>query len=185
MNNNEFQVHTEKIEKLVQRVTQFPDGEASTAALDLLQSLMDLHGAAIGRFSEMLSGSEAGRASLARLSSDPLICGLLVLYGVHPHSFEERVVSAIEKADHLLVKKGGHVELLGIAENVVRVKIRAGQGCGSSAETLKNMVDQSILETAPETLEIVAEGTAAGAFVPLDMLQPAAKKEKAYEESAA
>jgi hypothetical protein len=39
MNNSEFQSQTELINRLVQRVTELQDGNARTAALELLQSV--------------------------------------------------------------------------------------------------------------------------------------------------
>ncbi len=141
---------------------------------------------------EVLNSSEAGRASLAKLGSDPLVCGLLVLYGVHPVSLEDRVARAIENVRPQLRKHGGSVELIAIADAVVRVKIQSsGHGCGSSVEALKNTVEQAILEAAPEVVEVVVEGVpvSAAGFVPLNLIQPAIKaaikEEKTYEESAA
>jgi Fe-S cluster biogenesis protein NfuA len=187
MNNSEFQAHTEQIDRLVQRVTELADQDARTTALELLQSLMDLHGAVVSRIVEVLSGAgEAGRSSLAKLSSDPLVCGLLVLYGVHPVALEDRVTHAIEKVRPQLHKQGGSVELIGVADAMVRVKIQSsGHGCGSSSDALKLTVEQAILEAAPEVVEIVAEVPSASAFVPLNMIQPVSTEEKKYEESAA
>src|ERR1700681_1444430 len=89
LGNREFQAHTERIERLVQQASGLADAGARTTSLELLQSVMDLHGAVVSRIVELLDSSETGRASLARLGSDPLICGLLVLYGVHPVALPE------------------------------------------------------------------------------------------------
>lgn len=189
MTSSEFQAHTEEIERLVQRVTSLADDDARATALELLQALMNLHGAVMARIVEVLAESgEAGRSSLGKLGSDSLVCGLLVLYGVHPVPLEERVGQALEKVRPQLRKQGGSAELLGIADGVVTVKIHAsGQGCGSSPDALKLTVQQAILESAPEVVQIVSEGVPSGAsgFVPLNMIQPALKQEKKYEESAA
>lgn len=189
MNNNEFQERTEQIDRLVQLVTAFKDDDARTTSLELLQSMMDLHGAAMARIIELLSESgEAGRSSLSKLGSDPLICGLLVLYGIHPVALEERVSRAIEKVRPQLQKHGGSVELLQVADEVVRVKIESsGSGCGSSADTLKSTVEQAILEAAPEivAISVEADEPAASGFVPLNMIQPVSKEEMKYEKSTA
>jgi Fe-S cluster biogenesis protein NfuA len=189
MNNSEFQAHTEKIEQLVQRVSSLPDEDARTTALELLQSLMDLHGAVVSRIVEVLASSgESGRNALAKLGSDPLVCGLMVLYGVHPVGMEERVAQAIEKVRPQLRKQGGGVELISVSDAVVRVKIQSsGNGCSSSPEALKLTVQQAILEAAPEVAQIIAEGAASPSpgFVPLNMIQPAMNEEKKYEKSAA
>ena len=189
MNNNEFQARTEQIDRLVQRVTAFEDDDARTTSLELLQSMMDLHGAAMERVVELLSESgEAGRSSLAKLGNDPLICGLLVLYGIHPVALEERVSRAVDKVRPQLQKHGGSVELIEVVDESVRVKIHSsGHGCGSSADTLKSTVEQAILEAAPEIVAITVEGTeaAASGFVPLNMIQPTNKEEMKYEKSTA
>jgi Fe-S cluster biogenesis protein NfuA len=188
MNNNEFQERTEQINRLVQRVTAFEDDDARTTSLELLQSMMDLHGAAMARVVELLSESgEAWRKSLSKLSDDPLICGLLVLYGIHPVALEERVSRAIEKVRPQLQKHGGSVELIEVADEAVRIKIQSsGHGCGSSADTLKATVEQAILEAAPEivALSIETDELASG-FVPLNTIQPINKEEMKYEKSTA
>jgi Fe-S cluster biogenesis protein NfuA len=207
--SNEFQAQTEHINQLVERVNSITDEGARTTSLELLQSLMDLHGAAMSRVVELLTGSEAGRALLTKLGDDPLICGLMVLYGIHPLTLEERVARAVEKVRGQLHKQGGSLELIGINDSVVQVKIESsGHGCGSSADAFKRTVEQAILECAPEVVEVQAPGLAAPAtgFVSLETLQtssslssanpassshPSAKQasvvkeEKKYEESAA
>lgn len=184
--NSDFQTHTARIEQLVQRVSALADEEARTTALELLQSIMDLHGTVVSRIVELLGSSEAGRTSLAKLGNDPLICGLLVLYGVHPITLDERVAQAIQNVRPQLRKHSAEVDLIGIADAVVRVKIQSsGHGCGSSPDALKATVEQAILEVAPEVLEVVAEGVPSTGFVPLNLIQPAGKKEDHYEKSAA
>jgi Fe-S cluster biogenesis protein NfuA len=189
MNNGEFVAQTEKIEQLVQRVNGLADPDARTTALELLQSLMDLHGAALGRIVEIANDSgERGQKLLEKLGADPLVCGLLVLYGIHPLDCETRIRRAVDNVAPALRKKGGSVELLGVADNVVRVRIEAsGHGCGSSPEALEELVEQAIVSAAPEVTQIVAEGIPAATtgFVPLNQVQPATKEEKTYEESAA
>ena len=188
IDNREFQAHTEQIERLVQRVSTLTDEDARSTALELLQSMMDLHGAVLSRIVEVLNSGEAGRASLAKLGNDPLVCGMLVLYGIHPVALEDRVTQAIEKARPQLRKKGGTAELIGVADSVVRVKIESsGHGCGSSADALKGTLEQAILEAAPEVVELVVEGvpSSSSSFVPVNLIQPAMKEDKKYEESTA
>jgi Fe-S cluster biogenesis protein NfuA len=190
MNNSEFQSRMEHIEQVVQRVNALSDADARSTALELLQSLMDLHGAVLARLVELMGeAGEPGRALLAKLGSDPLICGLLVLYGVHPVDMEKRVRRALEEVQPRLKKQGGEVELTGISDAVVRVKIQSsGQGCGSSPDALQQTVEQAILEAAPEVVKMIVAESAASAnsgFVPLNMIQPATKEENTYEKSAA
>ncbi len=176
MNNAEFQAHTEEIEQLVERVGMLEDEHARNSALELLQSVMDLQGAVLSRIVEVLSASgEAGRNSLAKLGNDPLVCGQLVLFGIHPVALEDRVAKALESAAPQLRKQGGTVDLVSVDDAVVKVKIQgSGHGCGSSSDAIKAIVEQAIFEAAPEVIEVVADGapSSAAGFVPLNMLQP-------------
>jgi Fe-S cluster biogenesis protein NfuA len=176
MTNGEFQAYAEKIERAVQRVNELQQEDSRTAALELMQSLMDLHGVAMARIVEVLSDSgDAGQNSLASLGSDPLLCGLMVLYGIHPLSLEERVRRAIDKVRPQVQKQGGKVELLDVTDSSVRVSISSsGNGCHSSPDALKAAVEQAVREAAPEVIDFVAEGAASSAagFVPITTIQP-------------
>jgi len=185
MDNSEFQAQTQRVEKMVQRVDALPDNQARATALELLQSVMDLHGAAMSRIVELLSEGEAHHASLAKLAADPLMCGLFVLYGIHPWTLEERITGAFEKLRPQLQKEGGDVQLLGISDATVRAKIQTrAHALAGSPEKMRNAVEQAVLEAAPEVVRVIVEGVAPAGFVPLDQIQTATK-EKAYEESTA
>ena len=141
---------------------------------------MDLHGSAMARMVEVLSESgDMGRNSLSELGRDPLLCGLMVLYGVHPVSLEDRVARAVEKVRPQIQKQGGKVELLDVGDSLVRVSISSSEsGCHSSPDALKSAVEQAIREAAPEVIDFVAEGVASAAngFVPLSKIEPASKE---------
>ncbi|HVP64071.1 MAG TPA: NifU family protein [candidate division Zixibacteria bacterium] len=185
----EFQQRTEEIDRLVQHVNELADGDARTTALELLQAVMDLHGAGFARMIEVLREcGDAGQTALKKLGADPLLCGLMVLYEVHPFTMEERVATAVEMIRPRLRKHEAQIELLGVCDGVVRVEIHAsGHGCHSSPDAVREQVEQAILEAAPETTQIVVEGIpiAAGGFVPINMVQPALKEERRYEKSSA
>ena len=186
MNNSDFQACTKRVDELVLRVSNLPPSEARTASLELLESLMDLHGAAMARIVELLSDSaDSSRHSLSKLAADPLVCGLLVLYGIHPVAIEERVAEAVQKLRPRLQHEGAEAELVGINQGVVRLKIQSNRR-GTNPDKLRTIVQQGILQSAPEVVEIVIEGLTNASFVPVSMVQPAIKKEdKTYEESAA
>ena len=186
MDNSEFQKHTQRVDELVQRLTALPESDARTTSLELLQSLMDLHGAAMSRIVELLSESgDAGHKALSKLGADPMVCGLLVLYGIHPVSIEERVKAAIQKLNSQLAKRRSSVTLSDVTETVVRVAVLSQpHGHGSPDQKLKPTIEQAILEAAPEVAEIIIEGLSSPDFILLNMIQPA-KEDTTYEESAA
>lgn len=181
---SEFRAYANRVEQMVEQVSAIADAAARNVALELLQSVMDLHGAAFARVVELL---ESDRAAMSKIGGDPLLCGMMVLYGVHPVPMAERVAKAVANVAPQLRKHGGTAEVVAIEEAVVRLKIESsGHGCGSSTDAIADVVRQAVLECAPEVVEVAIEGAAAApsGFVPLNNIQPAVK-ETSYEESAA
>jgi Fe-S cluster biogenesis protein NfuA len=173
-NAKEFQARTENIEAMVQRAQQLTDEDARATALGLLQETMDLHAAVLGRMMEL-----ASPATAEQFARDPLISGLLVLYDLHPEDLDTRIARALEKVRPMLKSHGGNVELIGLNEGVLHLKLMGScHGCSSSMATLKSAIEQAIYETAPEIATIIADGAVAApeqkaGFVPLVTLQPA------------
>jgi hypothetical protein len=183
-NHSEFQEYVQKLDERLEQVTALTDDSVRRLALELLQASMDLHGAVVSRIVDLLSqSSDASRSSLATLGRDPLICGLLVLYGVHPLTLDERISDAMKRLEPDVHKAGVRLELLGIQEGVVRVRIAKDHGGYSTpAENLKSTIEQTIIQSAPEATEINIEGISSSSFVPLSMILPA-KEQTSYEES--
>ena len=176
MNNSEFEAYTQRVERALQEVNTLADDKARNSATELMQALMDLHGAAMSRVLELLSGDES-RVLLSKIGDDPLICGLLVLYGIHPVSLEERLRSTVEKLRLKLEKQGTSLELISTRDDVVRIKIESSQQDRHTSGSVQAMIQQAIREAAPEVAEIVIEGVLPSGFVPLNMIQPAMKYE--------
>ena len=150
----------EKIEELVQTIESLPDPTARASALGLVQALMDFHGEALDRLMEIVaSQGEPGYSIFDKFGGDELVSNLLLLYGLHPLPLETRVLQALEKVKPHLASHGGDVELLGINEGVVRLRLHGScKGCPSSAETLKLAIEAAINAAAPDVVSIKAEG---------------------------
>lgn len=161
----------DRIEELVKTIESLRDPEARASALALVQALMDFHAEALDRLMELVaSQGEAGYAIFDKFSGDKLVSNLLLVYGLHPSTLDERVVQALEKVRPHLHSHGGNVELLAIDEGVVRLRLHGScKGCPSSAETLKLAIEAAIYEAAPDVVSIEAEGaletTSAAGFV--------------------
>jgi Fe-S cluster biogenesis protein NfuA len=71
------------------------------------------------------------------------------------------VQGALEEVRPYLRQHGGGVELLGIEDGVVRLRLEGScNGCPSSAVTLKLAVEEAIQRAAPDVERIEAEGAA-------------------------
>jgi Fe-S cluster biogenesis protein NfuA len=158
----EFRVHTERVEKLVGRLDSSRDPELRAVALELVQCVMELHGVALDRMLGSISQTSAGEAALDVALQDDLVSSVLLLHGLHPDTMETRVLRALEKVRPYLHSHGGDVEFLNVKDGVVRLKLLGSCGsCPSSSVTLKNAVEETLYEAAPDIEKIVAEsGTA-------------------------
>lgn len=158
----------QKVEELIRKLEALPDPEARATAVELMQSLMDFHGAGLDRLLEIVSEEgEAGYRIFDRFAGDELVGNLLLLYGLHPVPLETRVLQALDKVRPYLDSHGGNVELLGIEAGVVRLKLQGScKTCPSSSATLKQSIEEAIYQAAPDVAAIEAEGSAEQAPAP-------------------
>jgi Fe-S cluster biogenesis protein NfuA len=164
-----------RIEGLLQVVESMPDEKTRGTVRELLQSLMDLHGAGLDRMMEIAADAgEGGLQIIEAYGRDDLVNPLLLLYGLHPADLESRVLQALEKVRPYLKSHGGNVELVGIESGIATLRLRGScQGCSSSTVTLKSTIEEAIYQAAPDVVEIRVEEAVQphpAGFVPLDSL---------------
>jgi Fe-S cluster biogenesis protein NfuA len=141
----------EEVEALLDQVETFPPREREVAT-ELVQALLDMYGEGLSRI------VAAGSVPV----EDDLVAHLLLLHGLHPVPVHERVLGALDEVRPYLVAHGGGVELLGVSEGVVQLRLQgACNGCPSSALTLKSAVEEAIHRAAPDIERIEAEGATA------------------------
>ncbi|MFL6026392.1 MAG: NifU family protein [Friedmanniella sp.] len=151
---------------------------AQQRAEELVRLVADLYGAGLERLLTILH--EAGRLDeevLVALAADDLVAGLLLVHGLHPYDVPTRVEQALAGIRPYLGSHGGDVELLGVDDGVVRLRLLGScDGCASSAVTLKLAVEGAIEAAAPEVVSIEVETPApstsvsAGPVIPTDAL---------------
>ncbi len=102
----------QRIEGLVRKIESLSDPEARESALELMQSLMDFHGAGLDRLMEIVAeAGDAGYSIFDNFARDELVGSLLLLYNLHPVPLEMRVMGALDKVRPYLDSHGGNVEL--------------------------------------------------------------------------
>jgi Fe-S cluster biogenesis protein NfuA len=145
---------------------------------EIVQSLLEYHGMGLARmFEPVKQAGAAGQTILAAWANDDVVRGLLLLYSLHPMSLEQRVRQALDQVRPYLRSHGGGVELVGVSDGLVRLRMQGScQSCPSSALTLKGAVEASVYQYAPDVTEIRVEGLeedTAGpstTFVPVEQL---------------
>ena len=151
----EFQQRLESIEHLIRQIEAAGDPNMRTAARELVQLVMELHGAGLERTIEILrSSGEAGQSILDRLGREDMVSSVLVLYGLHPVGIEERINQAIEKANRQMRSRGATVELIGMEYGAVHLNLKAN-GHGPA---LKEVVEAAIYQEAPDIVSLVIDG---------------------------
>jgi Fe-S cluster biogenesis protein NfuA len=177
--HNEVRENIQRIGGLVQEIESIADPAIRGATKDLVQLLMDLHGAAIEKALEIVSGAgEAGTNIIDRLGRDPLVSAVLVLYGLHPEGMEGRVARALDRIRPQLRKQGCEVELMSVDDCAIRLRVETGSHtCGSTAKTLQSLLEESMYDAAPDLTSLVIEGfeeKPASGFIALEQLIPGA-----------
>ena len=176
----EFQEKMRRVEALIEKIEASADSELRAVSLEVIQTLMDFHGAGVERMMDLTAkAGMVGYAIFDDFARDEIVAALLLLYGLHPKSIEERVLQAIGKLRPTLSLHGGDVEVLGVTNGVVELRLRGScDGCPSSTLTLKHTIEEAIYEAAPDVVSIkVEDSVQSGGFV-----QIRTPKQKVYTE---
>lgn len=165
----------QRIGGLVQEIESIADPAARAATKELVQSLMDLHGAALEKALDIVAeAGDSGMSIIDRLGRDSLVSSVLILYGLHPEDLESRVVKAVDRIRQQLRKQGCEVELLGVKDGAIRLRVETGSHtCGSTAKTVQATLEGAMYDAAPDLASLVIEGLEekpATGFVALDKL---------------
>jgi hypothetical protein len=153
----EVRGRVDQVDTLLARVQALPPGEARSAAVDLLEALLDLYGEGLARI-VATGGDLAGR-----LAEDELVAHLLLLHGLHPADSHTRVQAAVERVRAQHADAG--IELVSMDGGTATVRVSSG---GCSATAAREAVRNAITDAAPElSVELAAPEPA---VIPVDSL---------------
>jgi Fe-S cluster biogenesis protein NfuA len=173
----ELNSNLERLNLLLGQVEQLADPLVRRTLEEILQGVMEFHAAGITRLLEIV-GSRAPSDVLEEAGKDDLVSSLLSLYDLHPLDLTTRVEWALDQARPYLKSHGGSVELVGIDEGTVRLRLDGScHGCPSSMATVKGSIEESIRAMVPEIGNVEVEGLMGQSsqadgkgFVPLTVL---------------
>jgi hypothetical protein len=186
----QFQQQVQQIGQRVQELEAIGDPAVRAAAKDLIQLLMEMHGSGLERMLEVIFQSgDAGVRLIDELGGDPVVSGLLVLYGLHPDDLQSRVEQKLAQIRSRLFKMGAEAQLITVNGSDVRVRVKIeGHACGSTSQNVKTLVEEAAYEAAPDLTSLVVEGLeepAASGFVSIDDLLGAAPLSASVEAAVA
>ncbi len=178
-NGKDFREDIQRIGGLVQEIESIADPAVRAATKNLVQSLMDLHGAALERALDIVADAgEPGMTIIDRLGRDSLVSSVLILFGLHPEDLETRVAKAVDKVRPQLRKQGCEVELVSVNDGAIHLRAETGSHtCGSTAKTLQATLESAMYDAAPDLTSLLIEGfeeKPASGFVGLEKLMSGA-----------
>jgi Fe-S cluster biogenesis protein NfuA len=160
-----------KLEALLEGL-ELLDAPARERATEAVQALVELYGAGLERIVEEVAERDRDGELAEALAADELVSHLLLLHDLHPVPLEARVAGALEEVRPYLESHGGDVELLGLDDGVVHLRMEGScSGCPSSTVTLKLAIEEAIYKAAPEVTAIEAEGANAEERPPMLQLE--------------
>lgn len=170
-----FRERLQEIERLIAALDGIPDERTRMAARELVQRVTELHGAGLEKVLEIVfAQGGAGAKTIEKLAQDRVLGSLMVLHGLHPDDLETRVRRAIEDVAARLRQHDVELQLLGFEEGNLRLRaVTSAPACGSTAATVRAMIEETLYEAAPDIASLTIEGLEpkrAGGFVALDQL---------------
>jgi hypothetical protein len=114
-----------RIEELVHEIEALPDVTSRATAAELVQLLMEFYGQGLARMLAIAGqNGAAGAGVVDAFTRDAMVSQLLMLHNLHPVDLPTRIGQALDKVRPLLHSHGGDVELLGIENGLVRLRLR-------------------------------------------------------------
>lgn len=128
---------------------------------DLVRVLMQFYGAGLQQIVSIVRLG-GGDALVHRLGADPLVTALLALHDLHPVDLPTRVGHGVDAARRRLGHHGTGITLDRVDTHTGTVFVHLAAGCGSSSDTVRDVVRTAIAELAPEVTEVEFAAEPAG-----------------------
>jgi Fe-S cluster biogenesis protein NfuA len=143
-----------RLQELLEQIQSHPNPAARTLLQECVQSLLAFYGDGLSRIlRHVQDAGPTGEEILERLMHDHAVSGLLLIHGLHPVALETRLRGALEKVRPYMQSHGGNIELLGLENDVARVKLQGTcKSCPSSGVTLELAVRRAVEEACPDLL---------------------------------
>lgn len=130
------------------------DGPLRSTGEELVRVLMQFYGAGLEQIVSV-TRLAAGDSLVHRLAADPLVAALLTLHDLHPVELPTRVAHALDTARRRLGSHGSGIILDRVDTHTGTVYVRlAAGGCGSTGDTVRDVVRSAVAELAPEVASV-------------------------------
>jgi Fe-S cluster biogenesis protein NfuA/nitrite reductase/ring-hydroxylating ferredoxin subunit len=149
-----------RIQELTGKIESLSDPEVRELFQECIGSVLSFYGRGLERILELTNSSSSDFRD--RLINDGVVRALLLIHGLHPVALDTRLRQALDKVRPYMESHGGSVELLGLENEVARLRLEGScKSCASSATTLELAVRQAIEECCPDLAGFEVEGASA------------------------
>jgi hypothetical protein len=157
--DREFQKRIQRIEVLIKAMEGLADPIAREAAREMVRVLLELHGAGLSKILEFAAqAGEAGLELIDCCERDSLVANLLLLHGLHSVDLNTRIERALDKVRISFRPQGFDVQLISLAQGIVRLCLNdQGNGFSSTATSFRRALEEAITEAAPDVLNIAID----------------------------
>jgi Fe-S cluster biogenesis protein NfuA/nitrite reductase/ring-hydroxylating ferredoxin subunit len=149
------------------------DPKARAVAEELKSALEAVHRAGLVTMVRRMRADDAARAVLFDLVDDPVVHLLLSLHEIirpDPLTHASQVLDSVRPQ---LQSHGGDVTLVGVEEGTAYVRLEgACNGCSMSSVTLRNLVEQALVEGVPSITAVqVLPNEPSPTLIPIEALR--------------
>jgi hypothetical protein len=162
MTEDDLQADAAKLEQVLAEIRELVPLPAWQRVEDALRRVVRLYGAGLSRAIDHARSTGADARAFDRaMIDDELLASLLVLHGLHPQPFEERVHRAVARVRGELGLADDALVLVAIDRSAVQLAASGGLQTGAMAPSLAESIVRRVIETAaPEVTSIAITGIA-------------------------
>lgn len=151
-----------RLQGLLSALETLNDQTAKAAAQELVQVVIRLHTLGLKDLLAIVNeaGSQPADTLVPKFTANPRVRGLLLLHDLHPDDLATRARNAVERLRPHLGVKGVRAELIGIEDNVVQIRVSDNGETGrtASVESLRNEIEETVLEMTPDASGVDIDG---------------------------
>jgi Fe-S cluster biogenesis protein NfuA len=143
----------ERLGELLSRLENVRDPLARNIAQELLSTLMEVYGEGLDRIFDALDDPETPARSVRdHLLDDGVVSSLLLMHGLFPVDLQTRVRDALDKLRPQVVAEGGMLDLVEVADGVVRLRLTEPESGCNGGSSLEPLVSEALEQAAPDML---------------------------------
>lgn len=156
MDPSELHELSEQLDGILEGIQERAEPEVAAAVAELLEGLQRVHAEGLRRIAELLT--EAPEL-FDRALDEPVVSNLFFLYDLAVVDAEERVREALEAARVMVGSHGGELEVLGVEEGRVRLRVDwSHDSVSRELDTLRKGIEWALRERLPGFREVEIEG---------------------------